>query len=125
MLDIDRFKTVNERHGLGAGDEMLRAFASESLAAVRVSDRLGRWGGESFVLLMSDSRAALARGGVDRLRERVAAIALPAGGDVVRVTVSAGITEHRAGETVQQTLDRARSALGEAKAQGRDRVVVA
>jgi diguanylate cyclase len=125
MLDIDRFKAVNERHGIAVGDEMLRAFAREALAAVRVSDRLGRWGGESFVLLLSDTRAALARGGVERLRERIAAIALPLGGDVARITVSAGITEHHAGESVQQTLDRALHALGEAKAQGRDRLVAA
>jgi len=125
MLDLDRFKAVNERHGRAVGDQMLRAFAQEALAAVRVSDRLGRWGGESFVLMLSDSRAVLARGGVERLRERVAAMTLPVGLDQVRVTVSAGVTEHRAGESVQQTIDRAGAALGDAKAQGRDRVVVA
>jgi diguanylate cyclase len=75
--------------------------------------------------MLSDSRAALARGGIDRLRERIAAVALPVGEQTVRLTLSAGLTEHRAGETVQQAIGRAQGALAEAKAQGRDRVVVA
>ncbi len=125
MFDIDRFKAVNERFGLGAGDEFLRLFAREALVAVRVSDRLGRWGGESFLLMLTDARATLARGGVERLRERVAAIVMPAGAEAVRITVSAGLTEHHAGESAQAAIDRAQAALRDAKQQGRDRVVVA
>jgi len=125
VIDIDRFKRLNATYGRGAGDLMLCAVAREALGAIRISDRLARWSGQKFVLLMPDTRASLARSGLERLRERVSAIELTAGGAVLRVTVSAGLTEHLAGETVSQALERADQAVYEAKAQGRDRVVLA
>jgi diguanylate cyclase len=125
VIDIDRFKPLNAAHGRAAGDAVLCALAREAMAAIRLSDRLARWGGQKFVLLMSDTRAALGRAGVERLRERVNAMALPTDGTELRVTLSIGLTEHRAGETVAQALERADQALYEAKAQGRDRVVLA
>ena len=86
---------------------------------------LAYWTGSRFVLLMSDTRAPLARGGLDRLRERVAESRVVAGDEALRVSLSAGLAEHHAGETVAQTLARAESALLEARAAGRNRVVVA
>ena len=99
--------------------------AQEALRHVRLSDMLCRWGGEEFVLMMSDTRAALARGGLERLHQKVGALRILHGTAAVGVTLSAGQAEHHAGETVAQTLERAERALQEAKAQGRDRVVVA
>lgn len=96
-------------------DETLRQVAQEGIRFVRVSDVLARWGGDRFVLLMSDTRAALARGGLERLRERIA--------ETTEATVSAGLAEHHAGETVGQTLQRAEAALREARQGGRNRVV--
>jgi len=125
VIDVDRFKVLNAHHGHGAGDAVLCALAREALAAIRMSDILSRWGGAKFVLLLSDSRSALARGGVERLRDKVAAMRVPAAGVALGITVSAGLTEHRAGESVDDALERADRALYEAKAQGRDRVVVA
>ena len=86
---------------------------------------LSRWCGGKFVLMLSDARATLARAGVERLREKVASMRVKAAGAELSVTVSIGLTEHRAGETVLEALDRADQALMEAKAQGRDRVVSA
>jgi diguanylate cyclase (GGDEF)-like protein len=123
MFDIDHFRDVNDRHGHAGGDELLRTLARELLAVMRLSDVLARWGGEEFVMMLSDSRAALARGGVERLRERVLQLRFELNGLPVAVTVSAGLAEHHAGETVAQTLERADKALQEAKAQGRNRVV--
>ncbi len=125
MLDIDRFKAVNEAHGYAVGDQMLRALAQEALRQVRVADMLGRWGGEVFVLMLPDTRAALARGGVERLHQRVSALRVAHGDEAVGITLSGGLAEHHAGETVVQTLARAEDALREAKALGRNRVVVA
>lgn len=125
VMDVDRFKVLNALHGRVVGDEMLCLLAREALGSVRLSDRLARWGGQKFVLLLSDTRAALARGGLERVRERIAATQLTTGGAALRVTVSIGMTEHHAGETVAQALERADRALYDAKAQGRDRVVVA
>jgi diguanylate cyclase len=125
MLDIDAFKPVNEAHGYAVGDAVLRAVADEALRQVRVSDPLARWGSDNFVLLLSDTRAVLARGGLERLHQRVAALRILNGGAALGVTLSAGLAEHHAGETVSQTLARAERALADAKAQGRNRVVVA
>ena len=125
MLDIDSFKPVNEAHGYTVGDAVLRAVAQEALRQVRLSDMLCRWGGEEFVLMMSDTRAALARGGLERLHQKVGALRILHGTAAVGITLSAGLAEHHAGETVAQTLKRAERALFDAKAQGRDRVVVA
>jgi diguanylate cyclase (GGDEF)-like protein len=112
-------------HGRSSGDEVLCALAREMLAAVRLSDRLSRWGGQKFVLLLPDTRATLARGGLERVRERASAVLVTSGGAALSATVSVGLSEHHAGETVSQALERADRALYEAKAQGRDRVVQA
>jgi len=125
VLDIDRFKPVNEAHGYTVGDAVLRAVAQEALRHVRVSDTISRWGGEEFVLMMSDTRAALARGGLERLHQKVGALRILHGTAAVGITLSGGMAEHHAGETVAQTLARAERALQEAKSQGYDRVVVA
>ena len=91
---------------------------------MRASDVLARWGGEDFVLLMSDTRAALARGGLERLHQRVGALRILHGSMAVGVTLSGGLAEHHAGETVSQTLARAEKALLEAKGQGLGRIVI-
>lgn len=125
VLDVDHFKAVNDNHGHAAGDEVLRAVAQEMQTTVRLSDALARWGGEEFVLMLSDTRAALARGGLERLRERVAQLCVLVPEGELRVSVSAGLAEHRPGETVEETLARADAALLDAKHQGRNRVVLA
>jgi diguanylate cyclase len=130
VLDIDGFRAVNERHGSAAGDVALRTVAQEAQRHVRVSDVLSRWGGEEFVLLMSDTRSVLARGGLERLNSRVAALRLVLGAEggapsTVSVTLSSGLAEHIAGESVTQTLERAERALLDAKARGRGQVALA
>jgi diguanylate cyclase (GGDEF)-like protein len=125
LLDIDRFKSVNEAHGYAVGDAVLRAVAQEALRQVRVADMLARWGGEEFLLMMTDTRSVLARGGLERLQQRVAALRILHGNATVGITLSAGLAEHHAGETVAQTLERAEQALLEAKTHGKDRIVVA
>lgn len=125
MFDIDGFKPINTDHGYAVGDAVLRAVAQEALRHVRISDVLARWGGEEFVLLMSDTRAALARGGIERLQQRVQALRILHGPVALGVTWSAGLAEHHAGETVAQTLERAERGLRDSKAQGRARLAVA
>jgi diguanylate cyclase (GGDEF)-like protein len=125
MIDIDRFKEVNDRYGHAAGDEVLQRLAREALSAVRVADVLARWGGDEFVLLLSDARLQLARGGVERVRQRIEAVSLRVGERPLQVTSSAGLAEHIAGESVATALARADAALYEAKAQGRNRTVAA
>jgi diguanylate cyclase (GGDEF)-like protein len=124
LLDIDRFKPVNEAHGYAVGDTVLSALAQEAQRQVRVSDVLARWGGDKLLLMMSDTRAALARGGLERLQRRLEALRIVHGTATVGVTLSAGLAEHMAGEPMERTLERTAAALAEAKAQGSGRIVV-
>ncbi|MCA0242540.1 MAG: GGDEF domain-containing protein [Proteobacteria bacterium] len=123
VLDIDRFRDINEQHGRSAGDAVLRSVAHEALRRVRVSDAFGRWSGDRFVLLLADARAPLAKGGLERVRSGVGSMRVAVAAGDLQLTLSAGLAEHHAGETVEQTLDRAERALAEAKQQGRDRLV--
>ncbi len=125
VLDIDRFKAINQAHGRTVGDQVLRSVAQEASRRVRVSDAFARWGGDRFVLLLCDAHGALAKGGVERVREDVARLQIAFGGTALAVTLSAGLAEHRAGEAVERTLERAEHALAEAKQQGRDRLACA
>ncbi len=125
VLDIDHLRGINEAHGHSAGDAVLRALAQEAARHVRVSDVLSRQAGDEFVLMMSDTRAALARGGLERLHEKMSALRILQGSTALVVTLSGGLAQHHAGETVDQTLDRAHAARAEAKAQGGNRIVVA
>ncbi|MFO1269688.1 MAG: diguanylate cyclase [Rubrivivax sp.] len=116
-LDIDRFGAINDTHGYPVGDAVLRAVAQEAQQHVRASDVLARWGGEEFMLMLPDTRAALVRGGLERLQQRVAALRIVVqGGQAVSVTLTAGLAERHAGESIEQTIERAGAALAEAKA---------
>lgn len=114
-LDIDRMGAINDRHGYALGDAVLRAVAQEALRHVRASDVLARWGGEEFMLMLPDTRAALVRGGLERLQQRVAALRILHGNETLSVTLSAGLAERHAGETIEQTIERAGAALAEVK----------
>jgi diguanylate cyclase len=119
-IDIDRFGLVNDAHSYAAGDSVLRAVAQEAQRQVRSCDMLARWGGAEFLLMLPEARATLVRGGLERLQQRLAALRIVVGTEVVGITVSVGLSEHHAGETVEQTMERAGWALAEAKA-ARDR----
>ncbi len=123
VLEIDDFAASAARVGEHGRDELLRGVAQEALHFVRVADVLGYWGGERFVLLMSDTRAPLARAGLDRLRERVAESRVVVFDDDLRVSLSAGLAEHHAGETEAQTLARAEACLREGAGEGQKAVM--
>jgi diguanylate cyclase (GGDEF)-like protein len=125
VLDLDHFKQVNDTHGHAAGDEVLRRFAAAGQAALRATDVLARWGGEEFIVLLPDTGMPLARAGMERLREQIAALPLDLGnGHRVALTVSIGLTGYRRGETLAQTLARADQLLYQAKAEGRNRTCI-
>jgi diguanylate cyclase (GGDEF)-like protein len=124
LLDLDHFKRINDSHGHGAGDAVLCGFAAAALGAIRSADVLARWGGEEFVLLLTETGLPAARAGAERLRARVEGISIPLGQRPLGITVSIGLTEYREGETLAQLLERADLLLYEAKAQGRNRVEV-
>lgn len=123
MLDIDHFKRINDTWGHAAGDVVLCEFVQRIQAGLRVTDLLGRLGGEEFALLLTDTDAA----GADELTERLrAAIANPpmhSGSDAIQVTVSAGIAALQADDhSIEAALARADEALYRAKSAGRNRI---
>ncbi len=124
MLDLDRFKAINDGFGHPAGDAVLRGVGTVIAQAVREADVAGRLGGEEFALLLPGDDLAAARGVAERLRALVAdAVPHPAGGGA-RVTLSVGITALGAAATLEAALAAADRALYAAKAAGRDRVVI-
>jgi diguanylate cyclase (GGDEF)-like protein len=122
MLDLDHFKQINDTHGHPAGDAVLRAFADEVRSVMRASDTIARWGGEEFLLLMTETRGSLGKPAIERLREHIAALRPKGVDSSLQITISAGLTEHRAGEPVSETISRADKAVYVAKSQGRNRV---
>ena len=131
VLDIDRFKSVNDRHGHPAGDAVLREVASRLEGSIRVADLLARLGGEEFLVALPDTGPEQARAVAERLCTAVTErpIALP-GGDGVAVTLSAGLAHMRQGQpngmvAARQLVAAADRALYRAKAAGRARVTEA
>jgi diguanylate cyclase (GGDEF)-like protein len=125
LLDIDLFKRINDELGHGAGDEVLRRFASLIQSQLRAADALARWGGEEFLLLMPGTRADDARVVLDRLRDAVGRGGFEAIAPQLKVSFSAGVAEVREGEPQDAAIDRADRALYRAKQAGRNRVEVA
>ena len=119
VIDLDHFKRINDTQGHAAGDAVLRAFAAETVAALRGADLMARWGGEEFLLLLPDTRGAQAQVSVMRLLERVRK--LP-GASGLPLSFSAGVTEHRQGESVPETVARADRQMYAAKQAGRNTV---
>ena len=125
LLDIDFFKAVNDRHGHAGGDAVLRGFAGAARAELRASDVLARWGGEEFLLMLPDTSLDEAARVLDRIAARTAALRVP-GLDLERaLSFSGGLAARRDGEPFADTINRADKALYQAKAAGRDRVVLA
>ena len=125
QLDIDHFKPINDQHGHATGDRALQAFAGTVRASVRDTDVLARWGGEEFVLMLTDTSADHARELLERIRQAVQALEIAHSAGSLQLTVSIGLAQHLPGDTVEHTLERADQALYRAKALGRNRVVVA
>jgi diguanylate cyclase (GGDEF)-like protein len=121
LLDIDHFKLVNDTHGHGAGDDTLRAFAQRVREHLREGDTCARYGGEEFVVVLPGTTLVAALEVAERLRQGVAEASLLSV-PLVRATVSIGVAQHLAGETVEQLLARADSAVYAAKRGGRNRV---
>ena len=129
MLDLDHFKAINDGHGHPAGDEVLRETARRIRSALRPFDALGRYGGEEFLLVLSNCTPEQA----ERIGERVAnalrdsPIEL-ASGQQIEVTASLGVATGRPSAGNADTgewIDRADQALYRAKKAGRDRIEIA
>lgn len=125
MLDIDHFKNVNDNFGHSAGDDVLKGVAASIKNQLRNVDMVFRFGGEEFLILLSNtSREAAAMVG-ERLRFAAQAQNYKADGNLVELTVSLGCSTLLPGESAESLLRRADSALYVAKREGRNRLAMA
>ncbi len=126
MVDVDHFKSINDRHGHAAGDLALQAVAAVLLRSLRISDYAFRYGGEEFLLVIVETDAKSAQAVGERIRAEVEReiINLP-GGHSVKVTVSVGIALHTGHPDYAHVVEAADKALYRAKALGRNRLEMA
>lgn len=126
LLDVDRFKSVNDRHGHGVGDRVLQAVAGAMRDWVRDTDAVARIGGDEFAALLLQTDASRAQQVVERLRVAVEALVVHDGDTAIPLAVSAGVALYPAhGADAEALLSRADGALYEAKRLGRNRVAFA
>ncbi len=120
VVDIDHFKRVNDTHGHLIGDEVLILLSQLMRKTFRTSDRLYRFGGEEFVVLLRSDQLTDARNIFERLRSNVTVFEWPRVGEL---TVSIGFTEVLASDTPSAAFERADQAVYHAKSHGRNQVV--
>jgi diguanylate cyclase len=123
MIDIDHFKTINDRHGHLAGDEVIRTAAAVIQSCIRDMDVPGRYGGDEFGLLLVHTGTHAALVAAERIRQRLAETTFDRAPDA-QCTLSIGIaTATRTMEDVHAWISEADSALYQAKTLGRNRIV--
>ena len=126
MIDVDHFKRVNDSHGHAVGDDVLRQLATALPGALRGRDRLGRFGGEEFMVLLPQASLADAAQIAERMRNAVASTPLVVAAGTLHLTVSIGVSELLPGsDSVAALLERADAALYRAKEGGRNAVALA
>ena len=126
LFDLDHFKQFNDMYGHGFGDRMLIEIATLSHAELRGPfDRLGRWGGEEFVILMSNLTLEQAEGVCERLRQRIEKSVTSYKDRTARITASFGVAPLNNAQGLTQALEDADEMLYRAKNTGRNKVVCA
>ena len=125
IIDLDFFKRINDQFGHPVGDEVLRTFAITLFANLRTVDKLGRYGGEEFLMILPDTTKDQAVRTLDRLRSIASEVDWAAISKMMNVTMSAGISEVRQQDSAIDILARADAALYTAKDAGRNRVIAA
>ena len=125
MIDLDWFKTINDRFGHLAGDKVLRRVVDCVRQCLRTSDVIGRYGGEEFVLLLQGADELSGARLVERVRGAVSSADWSDIAPGLKVSVSCGIASIRITDTLDSVLTRADQALYEAKRGGRDQLRVA
>jgi diguanylate cyclase (GGDEF)-like protein/PAS domain S-box-containing protein len=123
LIDLDRFKIVNDNYGHSAGDKVLKVFADIAQDIARDSDLLARWGGEEFILLLTNTDAIRATHIAERLRAATEENPITVNAQDINVTVSIGVASFPDdGKSTEELISRADEALYEAKRNGRNRI---
>lgn len=123
VLDIDRFKQINDNHGHAVGDQALRHIATIIQESVRKTDICARIGGEEFAVLLPDAELEAAEAVAEKIRMAIARQPLQTGGQALPITASLGVSSTRADSGLEALLRPADSAMYQAKQSGRNRVL--
>ncbi|MBV5320399.1 MAG: GGDEF domain-containing protein [Sulfuricurvum sp.] len=124
MIDADNFKIINDKHGHVAGDKVLYFFAQTIKSVIRAGDKVYRYGGEEFSVLLNRCDNEQAFIVADKIRSQIEQSHLMYAGKTIKMTVSVGATMHRAGDTYDDFIARADNALYRAKNEGKNRTIL-
>jgi diguanylate cyclase (GGDEF)-like protein len=125
IVDVDRFKEVNDVHGHVSGDDVLAEIARRLMGSVRHQDTVSRWGGEEFLVLLPNTTLAAAAAIAERIRLAVSEKPIETAHALVSLTVTSGVSEWQQGERMETCIARADRALYRGKAAGRNRTELA
>lgn len=120
IMDIDRFKIINDTWGHNAGDDVLQEVARRLKLATRSTDRLYRFGGEEFIFLLEATEHLAAQVAAERIRCSIADQSIPVSGQPVSITVTGGLTRVHALEELHEVISRADKAMYYGKNHGRN-----
>ena len=123
MADVDLLKEINATYGRGGGDRVLKDLAGVLADALRMPDKVGRYGGEEFLIILPHTNLTHGKKIVERIRASVSKWDFDVGSKKVRLTISIGVTHYKTGEDLEQLMSHASKALQEAKQGGRNKVV--
>ena len=115
IIDVDNFKEVNDEYGHLVGDFVLIKLADTMKSLIRKSDKIYRYGGDEFVIVFNRSTLAHAKKSIERIIYKIYRTTLKYKENYIKITISAGITEHKAGDTIESIIKRADEALYKAK----------
>ncbi|MEP4486926.1 MAG: diguanylate cyclase [Halioglobus sp.] len=124
LSDIDNFKSFNDQYGHACGDHVLTRAAAIMRGRIRDIDRLGRWGGEEFILLLPETESEGAALLAEKLRDTISDNVFDFEDRRLSITLTFGVSTFRKGETLEACIARADAALYEGKTAGRNRVMV-
>ncbi|MBI3569708.1 MAG: GGDEF domain-containing protein [Gammaproteobacteria bacterium] len=123
MVDIDHFKEINDTYGHEAGDRVLKNVAEILSDALRMPDKVGRYSGEEFLIVLPHTSLVQGKKIVERIRASVSKKIFDQGAKKARVTISVGVIQFQPGEDLEQLMSQADKALYDAKKGGRNKVV--
>ncbi|MGZ5006363.1 MAG: GGDEF domain-containing protein [Methylobacter sp.] len=125
IIDVDHFKAINDHYGHPVGDEVLKCLAAVAKKTIRSDDYFARYGGEEFCILLPSTTEKDAWILADRLRQNYAALIIESGGEILRSTISIGVSDSiHAGLEFSSLVTAADQAMYRAKQEGRNRVVM-
>ncbi len=123
MVDLDRFKNINDNFGHQCGDMVIREIGARLQAGLRKYDYAGRYGGEEFFVVLSNSTELQALGIGERFRKDMEESEFSCNGEHFRITVSIGVARYTPGESQESWIERADRAMYQAKQAGRNRII--